>query len=75
MFARHSPVHHTIVLSSCPTLCFLSGQYIEANYPKVAFKPHLLRGALKTGVTTGKLVMVKASYKLSEAEKKPPKKV
>ena len=34
----------------------------------------MLRAALKAGVEKGKLVMVKASYKLSPDEKKPPPK-
>ena len=39
-----------------------------------AFKSHVLNKALSSGVTAGKLVQVKGSYKLSAAEKKPPKK-
>merc|ERR1719183_2938672 len=48
--------------------------YIVANNKDIAFKQHLLRAALKKGVETGKLVQVKASYKLSAEEKKTTKK-
>mmetsp|Transcript_16802 Transcript_16802/g.63972 ORF Transcript_16802/g.63972 Transcript_16802/m.63972 type:complete len:129 (-) Transcript_16802:407-793(-) len=46
--------------------------YIEANFD-VDFKPHLLRSALKKAVDDERLLKVKASYKLSPAEKKPVK--
>ena len=49
-------------------------QFIEATYPTVVFKQHLLRTALKTAVGAGKLVQDKQSFKLSAAEKKPPAK-
>ena len=47
--------------------------YIESEIKK-DFAPHLLRSALKAGVASGKLTLVKASYKLSAAAKKAPKK-
>uniref|UniRef100_A0A7S2Y1F8 H15 domain-containing protein n=1 Tax=Fibrocapsa japonica TaxID=94617 RepID=A0A7S2Y1F8_9STRA len=47
--------------------------YITANYPSVKFLPHALRAALKKAVEAGKLIKVKASYKLSADEKKPKK--
>ena len=40
-------------------------KYIVANN-KLDFKKHLLSSALKSGVKSGMLVMVKASYKLGE---------
>jgi histone H1/5 len=40
-------------------------KFIVANN-NVAFAQHNLKAGLKTGVTNGTLVMVKASYKLSE---------
>eukprot|EP00621_Florenciella_sp_RCC1693_P000994 CAMPEP_0182522278 /NCGR_PEP_ID=MMETSP1323-20130603/176_1 /TAXON_ID=236787 /ORGANISM="Florenciella parvula, Strain RCC1693" /LENGTH=90 /DNA_ID=CAMNT_0024730373 /DNA_START=48 /DNA_END=316 /DNA_ORIENTATION=+ len=49
-------------------------KFIEATYPTVAFKQHLLRTALKTAVGAGKLVQDKQTFKLSAAEKKPPAK-
>ena len=49
-------------------------QFIESAHPEIKFAQHSLRAALKMGVEKGKLVMVKASYKLSPDEKKPPKK-
>ena len=49
-------------------------QFIESAHPEIKFAQHSLRAALKMGVEKGKLVMVKASYKLSPEEKKPPKK-
>jgi hypothetical protein len=48
--------------------------YIASKYPACNFQQHLLRAALKKATTAGKFVMVKASYKLSAVEKKPPKK-
>jgi histone H1/5 len=49
--------------------------YIATKYPEHTLQPHFLRAALKKGVADGTFVMVKASYKLSAAAKKPaPKK-
>mmetsp|Transcript_6448 Transcript_6448/g.8468 ORF Transcript_6448/g.8468 Transcript_6448/m.8468 type:complete len:136 (+) Transcript_6448:85-492(+) len=48
--------------------------HILTNFPGVKFQQHSLRLALKKGVEAGKLVKVKASFKLSAEEKKPPKK-
>ena len=47
---------------------------MESAHPEMKFAQHSLRAALKMGVEKGKLVMVKASYKLSPDEKKPPPK-
>ena len=41
-------------------------KYIAANNKGLDFKKHLLSSALKSGVKSGMLVMVKASYKLGE---------
>jgi histone H1/5 len=49
--------------------------HIVANHPTIKFAQHSLRTALKKGAESGKLVKVKASFKLAEAEKKAPKKV
>ena len=49
-------------------------KYIEANNKSVKFQQHNLRAALKKGVESGMLTPVKASYKLSDKAKKPPKK-
>jgi hypothetical protein len=49
--------------------------YIVSNHPSINFAQHLLRTALKKGAESGKLVKVKASFKLAETEKKAPKKV
>ena len=43
--------------------------YITKTYPALNFQQHLLRSALKTGTAKGKLVQVKASWKLAVAEK------
>ena len=48
--------------------------YITKTYPALNFQQHLLRSALKTGTAKGKLVQVKASWKLAVAEKKTVKK-
>ena len=59
--------------SSVPAIC----KYIVANYPAVPEKTYKksVAAALKKMATAGKLIKVKASFKLSEAEKKPaPKK-
>ena len=45
-------------------------QYIETTYTDNKFAQHSLRAALKKGVEAGKLIKVKASYKLAESEKK-----
>ena len=47
--------------------------YITKTYPALNFQQHLLRSALKTGTAKGKLVQVKASWKLAVAEKKTVK--
>ena len=60
--------------SSSPPPVSARPQYIEAHYKSLAFKQHLLRTALKTGAAKGTFVQVKASFKLSEAAKKPPAK-
>lgn len=50
------------------------------EYPRLSFhlqtavKKHIMKAALKRGVETGTLVMVKSSYKVSAAAKKPAKK-
>ena len=49
-------------------------QFIESEYKAVAFKQHNLRIALKSGVASGKLIQEGARFKLSDGEKKPPKK-
>jgi histone H1/5 len=46
-----------------------------SNHPTIKFAQHSLRTALKKGAESGKLVKVKASFKLAESEKKAPKKV
>ena len=43
-------------------------KYIESEIKK-DFAPHLLRSALKAGVASGKIVLIKGSYKLSAAER------
>lgn len=46
--------------------------YLSHAVPsQVTIKKHILRAALKKGVTEGTLVQVKASYKLSAEAKKP----
>ena len=47
--------------------------YIVSNFLKVKFLQHALRIALKKGVSAVELVLVKHSYKLSAAAKKPVK--
>jgi histone H1/5 len=49
--------------------------YIVSNNPSINFGQHLLRAALKKGAESGKLVKVKASFKLAESVKTSPKKV
>jgi histone H1/5 len=49
--------------------------HIVSNHPSIKFAQHSLRAALKKGAESGKLVKVKASFKLAESEKKAPKKV
>eukprot|EP00126_Sphaerothecum_destruens_P004544 Sdes_comp18244_c0_seq1m7861 len=49
-------------------------KYVEDHYKISAQGPHLSR-SLKKGVADGKLVKVKASYKLSAAAAKPAKKL
>eukprot|EP00596_Hydrurales_sp_CCMP1899_P009135 CAMPEP_0119041396 /NCGR_PEP_ID=MMETSP1177-20130426/11854_1 /TAXON_ID=2985 /ORGANISM="Ochromonas sp, Strain CCMP1899" /LENGTH=169 /DNA_ID=CAMNT_0007007411 /DNA_START=34 /DNA_END=543 /DNA_ORIENTATION=- len=44
--------------------------YIADNHKEINFQQHLLRGALNKGAESGKLVKVKASFKLAVAEKK-----
>ena len=41
----------------------------EYPYPRIVFKKHLLGAALKKGAASGAFVKVKASYKVSAAEK------
>lgn len=41
---------------------------------QMAIKKHIMKAALKRGVETGTLVMVKSSYKVSAEAKKPAKK-
>jgi histone H1/5 len=48
--------------------------HIVSNHPTIKFAQHSLRTALKKGAESGKLVKVKASFKLAESEKKAPKK-
>jgi histone H1/5 len=48
--------------------------HIVFNHPSIKFAQHSLRSALKKGAESGKLVKVKASFKLAEAEKEAPKK-
>jgi len=49
-------------------------KYIESTYKKITFQQHSLRLALKKGVEAGKLIKVKASYKISAGEKLAVKK-
>ena len=48
-------------------------KYIKATYPAVDLKHHMLLRVLKSNAAGGKLVQVKASYKLAAAEKKAKK--
>ena len=45
-------------------------KWVQSEYPKLAFKKHLLNSALKKGVASGAFVKVKASFKVSADEKK-----
>jgi hypothetical protein len=48
-------------------------KYIKATYPAVDLKHHMLLRVLKSSAASGKLVQIKASYKLAAAEKKAKK--
>jgi hypothetical protein len=50
------------------------GCSISAFGGQTAIKKHIMKAALKRGVETGTLVMIKSSYKVSSDAKKPLKK-
>jgi hypothetical protein len=47
--------------------------YPLSSTSQVTLKKHIMKAALKRGVETGTLVMVKSSYKVSAEAKKPVK--